>query len=167
MKTNPIYFFNRLIFQSILILGYGLFGYFWLEIGFNSLAGNYYFYIFPIENCSLNEFEMHEIVNEKNSSKIKYSYVVDSREFTKEIRVFNDLFENKVGLDSNKMEVCYNKYFPQVSYLKNWKLYDSFTFNIIIFSFFLCLIIYADYRYNKDHYLRETIKRKFKKKHSR
>ncbi len=143
--------------QIILIGGYILFGYFWIEILAKSLAENYFIDAFPIEETIIEELSIKDIKNQ-DINKILYSYKVGNETFTDELRVNIKAFETKVGLEKTNIIACYNKYFPQYNYIKNWKLTEYYRLMFISYSFFLGLNIVGDCIINRDHFIRNLIK---------
>ena len=158
MNTSLFYLGNRLFIQLCLIVGYLLFGYVWTDTLVTGITANHFFEIFPIEETKVDDIAFQRIKEQEEKRKVTFTYNVEHKEYTKELSVNLESFRKKVGLDENELIVCFNKFIPSASYLKNWKLDSYYKFIFILFSFFFGLMFVADYHINRDHFLRHWFK---------
>jgi len=155
MRTQTLSLISRLVIQTCIIIGYILFGYFWIKILIIGIGGNYFFDIFQLKVTETAELKWE---NNDQESEVTYSYIVKSKEYSEVLEVNIESFKEKVDLRKDKAIVLYNKYLPEICYLKGWKLTSYYRFTFIMFSIFLFFIIFVDRVINSDHYLRNHLK---------
>ncbi len=139
----------RKLLKAMIIIGYLLFGYFWLHAGLNCVTKNVFLKIFTLRNIQVSEFKYSTNSKNPEDYNIKYQYKVGARTYYNSLKANKSSFIKKVGLN-NQIEIIYNEQLPFISYIKEWNQFLFYKFTFVLFSFFLGLIFFGHKLLIKD-----------------
>ncbi|MCU4174621.1 hypothetical protein [Carboxylicivirga sp. N1Y90] len=131
----------RYIFTTIIILGYILFGYFWIQTSYQIITQNVFIETFTFNKISTSTVSYTNKNNDSKNYIISYQYEINDKLYTNELIVDKQSFADKVGLHKESLNIMYNQQLPMVSYIEGWELKTSHKFNLILFSIFLGITI--------------------------
>ncbi|MEM6734430.1 MAG: hypothetical protein AAF620_00030 [Bacteroidota bacterium] len=139
----------RRVIRVGLILNYlfwgGMFAYaFALFVAYNGI-----FEVFEFNCKYADEFSV-SLKENKKSYYVRYSYIDNSKIFSNKEGISKDIYDQQIG-DVENLEICYNRTFPTLSYLKgkNLALRRS-KVGMVVSSIFLTLFVLIDLFSDKE-----------------
>ncbi|MGQ1786743.1 MULTISPECIES: hypothetical protein [unclassified Saccharicrinis] len=143
----------KIFFNVCILIGYILFGTFWLISSYDIITRNIWFDFFTIDKVKVSKFESKLKSESKNIYHVEYLYIVDSIQYKDETTAFKSAL-SKIEDNSGDIFVYYNKTLPNVSHIEGWEIKDYYKMSFIAFSFFLLLIFYIDKKVDKEKWIR-------------